>query len=441
LSNATHETAAHAIARLLADDLRPLPLIGQLQPYAWGGLRFLKDLTGLGGRDDDPAAEWWIGAHPSAPARVTVAGHECGLDALIAAAPDLVLGPRVAQAFGSRLPFLLKVLDVRHMLSIQAHPTRAQARDGFARENARGLPRGAPTRNYHDDNHKPEAQVALTPFWMLSGFRTLAEIVQILEPREELSSLRRLIRELQTLAEAPTTPSLVLCRLYESVMRLPQQKVDQLLSPLIDRLAPAYDEGRLDRDSPDFWAVRAARLFRLPGGGYDRGILAIYLLNLVHLEPGQGTFLDAGILHAYLEGIVVEIMANSDNVIRGGLTPKHIDVEELLHILKFDPHAPARLSAHTHGQGERQYTTRTTEFGLSRLDLTEQEHVSRGAATGPEALIVIEGKAALQWPSGMQPLARGNAILIPAGLQYALRGNPHALLFRAFVPEEEEVGR
>jgi mannose-6-phosphate isomerase len=279
--------------------------------------------------------------------------------------------------------------------------------------------------------------VALTPFWMLAGFREPSEILQVLRARPELASLTTLLTALSSQPDTAAGTAAIVSQFYASVMRLPQSAVDELLSPLIARLGPAYDEGRLEITSPDLWAARAARQFSLPGGHHDRGILSIYLLNLVRLAPGEGTFLDAGILHAYLEGVVVEVMANSDNVIRGGLTTKHVDVDELLRILAFTPGAPARLAMAPTGYGEQHIATPAAEFALSRFDFDDARRAGPRTASGPEVLIVIDGNASIAWPTGSLTLGRGRAVLIPAGLEYVPGGSPSALIFRALVPDDQ----
>jgi mannose-6-phosphate isomerase class I len=188
-------TTVVRLARQLAGQPRPLELIGCVQPYAWGGFDYLRALTGLDLPTNTPAAEWWIGAHPVAPSMVRSELGDVALDRLIAHDPATTLGNEVVARFGPQLPFLLKVLDVREMLSIQAHPSKAQAEAGFARENAEGVPVDAPRRNYRDANHKPEAQVALTPFWMLCGFRHPADLHTILASRPELEFLSSHVSE------------------------------------------------------------------------------------------------------------------------------------------------------------------------------------------------------------------------------------------------------
>jgi mannose-6-phosphate isomerase len=214
---------------------------------------------------------------------------------------------------------------------------------------------------------------------------------------------------------------------------MPQADVDAMLGPLADRLRPVYAAGALDRGSPDFWAARAASLDPGPHGGLDRGIFSIYLLNLVELQPGDATFFGAGLLHAYLEGRAVEIMANSDNVIRGGLTPKHVDVPELLRVLSFEPSAPVPLGTATPDPRERRYDAPAEEFGLARLDLDTRAFAA-GPVTGPEALIVVEGAVGLEWAAGVLHLPRGAAALVPAGVEYTLTARDRALAFRAYVP-------
>src|SRR5580658_9335281 len=344
-----------------------LTLQGIVQHYDWGGHNFIPRLLGISNPDGKPFAELWIGAHAKAPSLVEVADHQEPLDKLIAEAPGAILGHAANTRFAGRLPYLFKILDVHKMLSIQAHPTLAQAREGFARENAEGIPLEAGRRNYKDDNHKPEIGVALTEFWMLHGFRPLEQIADTVGQTPELGSL--LASFPQRLAAAGHDHDArrsLLRELYSNVMTMPQEQVDSVLNSLLSRLRAKPPS---DKDSPDYWALRAAENFPLPGGCRDRGIFSIYLLNLVHLQPGQGTFQPAGVLHAYLEGVNVELMANSDNVLRGGLTTKHVDVPELLKILTFEGGTPEVFSGIQLSPEQRVYRTPADEFELSRIAL------------------------------------------------------------------------
>jgi mannose-6-phosphate isomerase len=269
---------------------------------------------------------------------------------------------------------------------------------------------------------------------MLLGFREPADMAAALAGHPELAPLAARLAGLRAAAGATAAPDRVVRALYEHLMTLPQDAVDAMLAPLVARLAPAYRDDRLDRGSPDFWAARAAEHFALPGGHHDRGILSIYLMNLVRLDPGQGTYLGAGRLHAYLEGIAVEIMANSDNVIRGGLTPKHVDVAELLRILRFEPERPVPLTARPVGPAERRYTTPAEEFGLARLDLPAVSSTPLHPTGGPELLVVLEGEVRLRWDDESMQLRRGAAVFVPPSIACGIDAAAPALLFRAFVP-------
>ncbi len=427
----------HAVSALLnPPDL--LPLRGVVQHYDWGGFRFLPDLLGEENREEKPFAELWFGAHPGAPSIAYVGGLSLPLDRLFAEAPEALLGS-AAPRLSYRLPYLLKVLDARKMLSIQAHPTKQQAEEGFARENAAGIALNAPHRNYKDDNHKPEVHIALTDFWMLHGFRPLEEIAGILRAVPELTPLMPDFGERLARAGGSEEARRTLLReLYARAMRMPQEEADALLAPLLERLRR---EAADDRDSPDFWALRAAEHFPLPGGHLDRGIVSIYLLNLVRLRPGQGTYQPAGTLHAYLEGANVELMANSDNVLRGGLTPKHVDVEELLRILAFDSGFPPILEGEAVSLTERIYRTPATEFELSRIALPPGLPVRREARFGPDTLLVLEGSVMAQAYDRLHTLRRGEAILAPCGVSYVLEAvGGAATLYRASLPEPVSEG-
>jgi mannose-6-phosphate isomerase len=312
------------------------------------------------------------------------------------------------------------------MLSIQAHPTREQAREGCAREDAAQIPRSAPDRCYRDANHKPEAQVALTDFWLLYGFRPIGEIRQLLDERGAGSAVRAFV-------EGHAAEPERLRGLYTFLMGLSQPEVDALIGPLVQKASALAADGRLELSSPDYWVARAAREFPLPAGHYDRGILAIYLLNLVHLRPGEGTFIGPGVLHAYLSGVAVEIMASSDNVLRGGLTPKHVDVAELLRILRFDRASPRVTAGVAASAIEREYRTPAEEFDLAGLVLEGGQRLQR-VARAAETLLVTGGAAHLRAGDDELTLPRGAIALVPAGLGYTLAGAPGATLFRASVP-------
>ena len=418
---------------------RPVPLVAAPRNYAWGGRTYIPDLLGLDNSGGQPFAELWMGAHPRAPAVAQVDGARITLDRLVAFDPFLTLGSDAALRFAGRLPYLFKVLDVRDMASIQAHPSKAQAEEGFSRENEAGIPLDAANRNYRDDNHKPEVHVVLTDFWMLHGFKPLEEIGAFLSSVPEMASIMPDFVGRVTAAAADSAGRAAALRdLYAHVMTMPQPVADGILNPLVARLEAEEARGALVREDPGFWALRAARTFPLPDGHRDRGIISIYLLNLVHLKPGQGTFQPAGTLHAYLEGVNVECMANSDNVLRGGLTPKHVDVPELLSTLSFRDGRPSILEGRATSEASREYETPAEEFSLERIEVSQGVPYSGGREHSADCLIVIEGSAAIIAAGRALTLSRGGICMVPAGVPYSLAARaPKAVLFKAGVPLPE----
>jgi len=404
-------------------DPRLLRIRPAVQHYDWGGTELLPALLGMPNPERRPFAELWYGAHPKAPAIALTPAGDVALDRLIASAPQHWLGPACAARFGPVLPFLLKVLDARRMLSIQVHPAEEQAREGFERENALGIPIHAPHRNYRDRHAKPEVHAALGDFWMLHGFRPLEEIAAWLDSSPET---RAIAPDFAARARAAgrdrTARSALLRELYTHIMHLPQERVDELLDSLLEKLerAPAPP-----KDSPEYWALRAAREFPLPGGRRDRGIFSIFLLNLVRLRRGQGTFQPAGVLHAYLQGATVELMANSDNVLRGGLTPKHVDVGELLRIVRFEDAPCTPLEGVPCGESELLYPAPVEEFALSRIALAPGALVQR-ASSGPEILLALDGDVLLRSADVALELRPGQAVFLAAGTEFSLSSAPAA---------------
>jgi mannose-6-phosphate isomerase len=399
-----------------------------VQHYAWGDTDFIPNLLGIDNPERRPHAELWMGAHPDLPAEIEAGGEWVPLDALIARSPEEILGPGVAREFEGRLPYLLKVLSAKAPLSIQAHPSRDAAREGFARENAAGVPLADRTRGYRDDNHKPELIAALTDLYGLRGFRPLEEIAHVL----------RRVPELRELMPGFESEPACLEALYERFMSLPQAAVDSILDPLVERLERAEQERPFTRDEPEHWVLEADRNHS-KDGHRDRGLLSIYLLNLVHLRPGEAVYLPAGILHAYLEGSGVEIMANSNNVLRGGLTSKHVDVPGLLAILTFEggPAEILRPAAMSDG-GEWRYDTPAREFELRRIEIGAHRPYPNGADHSAEIVILVaaEPDARVSVESGEQALElrRGEVFLAPFDTPYTVRSPGPATLYKATVP-------
>lgn len=395
-------------------------LQGIIQHYSWGGSRFLPALLNLENNSQQPWAEYWMGAHENAPSRIRQGEEWIPLNHFIQEDPITILGDRVCKAFG-RLPYLFKVLDVKDMLSIQVHPSKKAAAICFQEEEARGIPLQAAHRNYKDDNHKPELMLALSEFWLLHGFK---------EPGAMEAVLRR-VPELQFLL--PVWQHQSYQGLYREVMQMPQLQVQERLLPLMERLIPAYREGKLNKSGEDFWAARAYETF-CSNGLVDRGIFSVYFFNVVHLQPGEAIFQDAGILHAYLEGQNLELMANSDNVLRGGLTTKYIDVDELLRHVRFEPVQPRviRPSGSGKGQWER-YPTPALDFELQELSMEPGATLSFDSETA-ELFLIIQGSVEVSDSGDRFMLNKGESFLGTSGTAITLNCMERARVFRAMVP-------
>jgi mannose-6-phosphate isomerase len=379
-----------------------LVLDNPVQPYAWGSRTAIADLLGRPSPSAGPEAELWIGAHPKAPSRVVEPAGLGTLDRAIQDDPVGILGREVCDRFGNELPFLLKVLAAAEPLSIQAHPDHEQARRGWARENAEGIPLDAPRRNYRDPNHKPELVCALTAFTALKGFRPLDEAVRNLEPvaRPEIApELGRAARE--------RTP-LALRALFARLMTLDAEEQGPVL-----RRATAEAARRRKTDPAWEWVARL--MAHYPD---DVSALSPLYLNLVSLAPGEALFLGAGELHAYLQGTALEVMANSDNVLRGGLTPKHVDVPELLATLVFDGRNPEVLRATPGDPGERVYRTPAREFELGIVEVAPSRPFSPSPGRGVEVLLGLGGDAVVRTADGTVPVGQGRAVLVPASVAF-----------------------
>jgi len=352
-------------------------LKGRIQHYTWGGNTFIPSLFHQA-PDQQPAAEYWLGIHPGAPSQVLLGqGASTSLQALINSDKTRYLGESVRDQFGN-IPYLLKILDVKDMLSIQVHPNKQAAEEGFKKENELAIPLTAPNRNYKDDNHKPEMMVALSDFWLLHGFSP--NIEQHLDAYGFLNGFREIFR-----AEG-------IKGLYQQVMELPQEEVDRLIAPHIEAIMPLYEAHQLPKSSPDFWAARAVLSF-CGDGHFDRGIFSIYLFNILNLKPGEGIFQGAGLPHAYLEGQNIELMSNSDNVLRAGLTPKHVDIPELLANTAFVP-TIAEIIPGSLNKTVQPYPCPIGDFSLTAYFLSAGEKMEF-TVTSPSIFLMLNGKA--QW--------------------------------------------
>lgn len=394
-------------------------LKGRIQHYAWGGREFIPRLLGMK-PEEDPCAEYWLGAHSSAPSSVVSESGELPLDVYLNKDPKLFLGEDSFKKFGS-LPFLFKVLDVKKMLSIQVHPTKSEAKKGYDKENELGIPLRAANRNYKDENHKPEIMVALSEFWLLHGFLSKESITKVLENNVEFSTLIPVFLEDGYKG------------LYKFVMELDAHESDKLLSPLIKRILPLYKENRLPKSSADFWAAKAVSESE-GEGPLDKGIFSIYFFNILRLQKGEAIFQDAGIPHAYLEGQNIELMANSDNVLRGGLTQKHIDVPELLKHIIFEETQPRILTgSFDNHRIERKFTTPAPDFELSEVCINH-ESLYDSKSHSVEIYILIEGEAKITESGNSLNIKKGDSILVLSGAIYEISTPSYGLLYKAKTP-------
>lgn len=392
-------------------------LEGKVQNYAWGGSSYIPQLLSITA-EEKPYAEYWLGAHGNAPAVLTSTNAD--LNAFIDSNPEEKLGTDIATKFG-RLPFLFKVLDVNDMLSIQVHPTKVEAEKGFAKENELGIPISAAHRNYKDDNHKPEIMVALSDFWLLHGFLPAAKLKQTLQATPELAHL---ISVYETSGYKG---------LYQQVMEEHDETTEKVLRPLIDRVLPKYEAGELDKSTADYWAAKAYNTF-CQDGKLDKGIYSIYFFNIVQVAPGKAVFQDAGIPHAYMEGQNMELMANSDNVLRGGLTPKHVDVPELLKHVAFEETVPNIMSGQQQEDGfERIYKSPAPDFELSKIEL-KTGNIYKGNASTAQILIVLDGEVTMF--EGEKELRRekGESVFVEASAEYEIKAASAAILYKATAP-------
>ncbi|MCG7502967.1 mannose-6-phosphate isomerase, class I [Tenacibaculum sp. Mcav3-52] len=396
-----------------------LALTGQIQNYDWGGDNYITKLLKRK-NDGKKIAEYWLGAHRKAPSIIKTSVGNQTLDNFLKRNLKKCLGKRVARKYG-RLPFLFKVLDVKKTLSIQVHPSKKNAEKGFKEENILGIPLTAPYRNYKDDNHKPEIMVALSEFWLLHGFLPKSKLITRLEETPEFKKLVNIFKEEGYFG------------LYKNVMEKSNEEVYEILKPLIDRITPLYKNKKLDKNSPDFWAAKVVDE-STNNKKLDRGIFSIYFFNIMKLNKGEAVFQKEGVPHAYLEGQNIELMANSDNVLRGGLTKKHVDVAELLKNIVFEETNPEVLYGCLKKDNlERVYETEAKDFELSKINIGESQ-VYKAKSRSVEILIVIDGEIEIVETKSVLNLKKGQSALLKAGSIYKITSKKKATIYKAKVP-------
>ena len=369
------------------------PLKGVIQDYAWGGKTFLSELFNIANKEQKPFAEYWVGVHSRGIAQIKRNGEWTDLSNY------------------SKLPFLLKILDVNQMLSIQSHPNKEQAEIGFANEEKEGIPIDAKHRIFKDDNHKPELMVAMSDFWLLHGFKSEGDIKKTILSIPEY-------RDLQAHLEKGVKS------FYTYLLQLSDEELVRILTPLKKRLAT---ESPSDRNNPNYWAHLAFTDY-----GFDKGIFSIYFFNLVYLKEGEAIYQEAGIPHAYLEGMNIEIMANSDNVFRAGLTPKHVDAEVLLAHLDFSAVTPEIIYPTAVGDHEKVYKSLAKEFEVSIISLHDKDYQFTSRAN--ECFIMLKGEMSVVSSQSTQNYVSGECMFSTEGEQIIMKPESNCKIVRATIP-------
>jgi mannose-6-phosphate isomerase len=390
-----------------------------IQEYAWGSYTAIPELLGNDSPANTPQAELWMGAHPKAPSKVKCNGKWRSLLELIDKNSQDILGEKVAQKFKNRLPYLFKVLAAAKPLSIQAHPSLGQASEGFERENRLGIPLDAPDRNYKDDNHKPECICALTFFWALNGFRKIPDMISLIDK----ICPQGLKKDFDLFRQQPNSKGLK--EFFKAMMVMDRTTQKEIINDAVKNADQLKDKNNAYQ-----WIIDLNEEY--PS---DIGVLSPTILNLICLEPGQAMFLPAGTLHAYLDGVGIELMANSDNVLRGGLTPKHVDVKELLNVLNFEERDVSLLKMEKTNPCEHRYESYAEEFALSVITVKTDMNFYSPDKRCVDILLCTDGDAVVVdlAENNSVDIKKGMSILIPAVVKkYSINGD--AVFYKAAVP-------
>lgn len=373
-------------------------ITGVRRDYAWGTTSAIPELLNLPA-DGEPFAEVWFGAHLSGPSPV-VSEPGADLAELISADPDRYLGQDVVARFGPQLPYLLKVLSAQDPLSLQVHPNLDQARDGFAADERAAIPLDAPHRNYPDANHKPELVFALTKFEGLCGFRAPRRAAELLVGLD--APLAQELGEILRTNPDAAGVRAAFSRILHPDTRATAGEVEQVVAACAARAANGSPSPRTDR-------IVQLLARHYPG---DPGVVTSLLLNPVTLQPGDALFVPAGCVHAYLSGTGVEVMASSDNVLRAGLTPKHVDVAELLKLVDCVAAPPIRIAPEVFYGATRVFYAPVDDFELSVTTLAAADGEQPLPGRGPRILLCLEGAIEFRTASGTLSLERGQAVFV-----------------------------
>jgi len=405
---------------------KPFQLHNPVQHYKWGAIppdAFIPRLLGIRGKPDTPYAELWIGAHPSAPSKIRIEHKLLPLNELLHRFPDQILGKNVAQKFDKRLPFLFKVLSAAEALSIQAHPTKGQAE----------LLHKTDPEHYPDTNHKPEIAIALDSLTALAGFITVYQWGKVFQKYPEIAdffskntdyplfNIRKLSRQRQSDA---------LRQLYQALIYLSRTK-PSLYQRSVDRLAQRLKAQKTRYSRKEKLFLESLEKY----GNADIGLFTLFFLKMIVLKAGEAICITPGIPHAYLHGNIVECMANSDNVVRAGLTPKFQDINTLMRILNYTPNSVPIIKPEQQGNC-CQYPVFTSEFQISRIELSRRSHMFQ-TGSQIEFFLVIGGTGQLISRAAHcnKRIVKGQSYLIPGGLpDYTINTRSQLRLFRVQIP-------
>ncbi len=403
---------------------RIFPITGKIfsSPYDWGGKELIPQTLGFTPEPGVPYAEYWIGAHKRAPSMVEYSDGTKSLEEIIAGNPEDILGSEVAKRFGE-LPFLFKLSEAKKMLSVQVHPNKKQAEEGFAIEEKSGIPATDLKRTFKDPNSKTEMPLALGDFWLLHGLRPESEMLEILKETKELTPLIPIFGNNDYRA------------LYKHVLSdMSKEEVNTMLSPLAMRIRRQYEDIELQKTSPDYWAAKAIKDFNMQEGDYDRGLFSLYFANIVHLKAGDALFQNEGVIHAFLEGQYIEIMQNSDNIARAGMTNKPIDIEGLMKFMTFTSQKPNILEGRKENN-EIFYDAPADEFLVSQL-LLKDGMPYKQTSYSVEILMGITGNATITSDGISLPLGQGKSIVVFADATYEITGTETDVIFKTAVPHK-----
>ncbi|WP_413112545.1 mannose-6-phosphate isomerase, class I [Thaumasiovibrio sp. DFM-14] len=379
---------------------RTYPIIGKPRHYAWGGESYIPTLIGIENQQKQCFAEWWLGTHPDEPSMIEVDGEIHSLLDWLRDHPQM---QSPAERQGEYpLPFLMKVLDVNQMLAIQVHPTKLQAEEGFIRQDQLGISRNAPERTYRDRNDKPEMMVALTPSWLAHGFAIKAKIIERFTAYDSFVDACDLLR----LFGIRTA--------FEHLMAAPQSEIDDIIVEVVTKHRAAYQAKQLDESLAEYWVCQSVLGH---DSGNDRGLVALMMMNIVHVPVGHGIYQDAGIPHAYLSGQNVELMSNSDNVVRIGPTKLHVDLNEVHRLIDYAEVTPKVLVPESEGDTvacQNYLHNGSHDFALRRLSLSDDVNATSYNHQHLSIALVMSGSIQVNADNYSKTYTKGETFVIPA---------------------------